>query len=160
MRGELAERAAKGVPGEMFGSQAEVDPASHLLGAAIGWGTLPRREALEERIVPSANDGRTLHSLTVREAPADGFWSVSVYGPQGQFVRNDLGRYTLNSRSAKLNRDGSVTLQFGGCRPTGGNCLPIPSGWSYIVRLYRPRPEIVAGRLKFPLAKAFPQSPQ
>ncbi len=155
LRGELAERAARErISGEMFGSRTEVDPTSHLLGTAVAWGGLPRREAIEERIHPPANDGQTLHSLTVRTPPTDGFWSVSVYGPQGQFVRNDLGRYTLNSRSAKLNRDGSVTLQFGGCRPASANCLPISPGWTYAVRLYRPRPEIVAGQAAFPPAKA------
>ena len=31
--------------------------------------------------------------------------------------------------------------------------LPIMKGWDYMVRLYRPRPEIVNGSWKFPEAK-------
>jgi hypothetical protein len=30
------------------------------------------------------------------------------------------------------------------------NCLPIMDGWNYIVRLYRPRSEILDGTWSFP----------
>jgi hypothetical protein len=35
-----------------------------------------------------------------------------------------------------------VSVQFGGCDDQA-NCLSICPGWNYIVRLYRPRPEIL-----------------
>jgi len=30
------------------------------------------------------------------------------------------------------------------------NCIPIMAGWNYMVRLYRPRAEILNGKWKFP----------
>jgi len=51
--------------------------------------------------------------------------------------------------TAKKNKDGSVTIHFGG-DPKADNFLPITDGWNYIVRLYRPRPELLEGKWKFP----------
>ena len=44
----------------------------------------------------------------------------------------------------------SVDIQFGGCDGKAMNCIPITPGWNYIVRLYRPRAEILNGSWKFP----------
>ena len=33
---------------------------------------------------------------------------------------------------------------------TDEDCLPITDGWNYIVRLYRPRPEVLDGSWTFP----------
>ena len=55
--------------------------------------------------------------------------------------------------TAKKGADGSVTIQFGGCTDQTVNCIPIVPGWNYMVRLYRPRPEIVTGAWKFPEAQ-------
>jgi hypothetical protein len=33
------------------------------------------------------------------------------------------------------------------------NCVPIMKGWNYMVRLYRPRAEVLGGRWKFPEAE-------
>jgi hypothetical protein len=49
--------------------------------------------------------------------------------------------------------DGSVTIQFGGCDGRTPNCLPITPGWNYMVRLYRPRKDILDGTWKFPEAQ-------
>ena len=49
--------------------------------------------------------------------------------------------------------DGSVPVQFGGCDGKIDNCLPTPPGWNYLVRLYRPRAEVLDGRWTFPEAK-------
>jgi hypothetical protein len=38
-----------------------------------------------------------------------------------------------------------VTIHFGTCDGDTPNCLPITAGWNYIVRLYRPRKEILDG---------------
>ncbi len=154
VRALLAKRALPAGGGEMFGAKAEVDPERHLVGTAIEWGGLPRQAAIRADFVPPANDGQTLHTLTVRDVPVDGFWSISVYNANGRFARNDLGVYTLTSASTEPNRDGSYTVQFGGCRRRGSHCLPITAGWTYSVRLYRPRPEALDGKWQFPLAKA------
>jgi hypothetical protein len=59
----------------------------------------------------------------------------------------------LNNIAAKANADGSVAIQFGGCDGNVANCLPITPGWKYLVRLYRPRTEVLDGRWIFPDAK-------
>ena len=79
-------------------------------------------------MTPPENDGTTVHRLTVRDVPVDGFWSV-----------------------AAKNADGSVDIQFGGS--DAANCLPITPGWNYLVRLYRPRAEVLDGSWTFPEAK-------
>lgn len=153
VRGLLEQLSALGGTGERFGSRSEVDPVSHLLGTATGWGGNPRRAAVYDSVFPSANDGQTIHTLTVRDVPVDGFWSISVYNAKGYFEKNDLALYSLSNLSAAANRDGSYTIQFGGCRRRESNCLPINPGWNYTVRLYRPRAPILDGSWKFPQAK-------
>lgn len=137
----------------MFGPKKEVDPVQHLLGTAAAWGGNPPNDAFYRGVIPSENDGRTVHRLTVKDVPVDGFWSISVYNKSGFFEKNDLGAYSLNNVTAKHNEDGSVTVQFGGCDPAIPNCLPIPPGWSYLARMYRPRAEILNGTWKFPEAQ-------
>ena len=50
--------------------------------------------------------------------------------------------------------NGSIAIQFGGCDGKVPNCLPITPGWNYLVRLYRPRAEVLDGRWTFPEAKS------
>jgi hypothetical protein len=85
--------------------------------------------------------------------PVDGFRSISLYNGKGYFEQNPYNAYTLNNLTAKKDSDGSVTVQFGGCDGKIPNCLLIMSGWNYMVRLYRPRAEILSGKWKFPEAK-------
>ncbi|ULE31399.1 hypothetical protein [Mycobacterium sp. IDR2000157661] len=44
--------------------------------------------------------------------------------------------------------DGSVTVRFMGATEgeTPPNAIVTPSGWNYLIRLYRPRPEFLDGR--------------
>jgi hypothetical protein len=44
-------------------------------------------------------------------------------------------------------------VQFAGCDGKILNCLPTMKGWNYMVRLYRPRAEILNGTWKFPEAQ-------
>jgi len=134
----------------MFGPRGEVDPVRHLIGTATGWGGNAPKDATYLTVVPPKNDGKTVHKLTVKDVPVDGFWSVSVYNAAGYFEKNDLGAYSFNNVTAKPDADGSVTIQFGGCDGKVVNCLPITDGWNYWVRLYRPRTEILNGDWKFP----------
>lgn len=54
----------------------------------------------------------------------------------------------MNSVTAARNSDGSTTVRFGsGDRP---NTIPVTEGWNYLVRLYRPRPEVMDGTWQFP----------
>jgi hypothetical protein len=88
--------------------------------------------------------------LNVKDVPVDGFWSINLYNVEGYFEKNQYGAYSVNNITAKKDADGSVTVQFGGCDGKIPNCLPIMKGWNYIVRLYRPRPELLSGKWKFP----------
>jgi hypothetical protein len=134
----------------MFGARGEVDPIHHLIGTAAGWGGNPESAALYILVTPPTNDGATVYRLNVKDTPVDGFWSISVYNADGFFQKNDLDAYSLNNITAKKEIDGSVTVQFGGCDGKVPNCLPTPKGWNYTVRLYRPRPEVLDGKWKFP----------
>jgi hypothetical protein len=75
--------------------------------------------------------------------PVDGFWSISLYNAEGLFEPNNLNAYTINNITAKKSDNGSVAVQFGGCDGKVLNCLPIVAGWNYMVRLYRPRGQIL-----------------
>jgi hypothetical protein len=137
----------------MFGTKDEVDPVRHLLGAASGWGGNPDKDAIYLNVFPRENDGKTVHRMTVTDVPVDAFWSVCVYNAQGFFEKNAAEAYVVNNLTAKKNDDGSVTIQFGGEPGSAPNLLPVPPGWNYMVRLYRPRKEILDGTWKFPEAQ-------
>lgn len=136
-----------------FGTKAEVDPTHRLIFAASAWGGNPDKDALYLNVTPERNDGKTVHALHVGDVPVDGFWSISVYNQAGYFEANPQNAYTLNNVTAKHNDDGSVDIRFGGCDGQAPNCLPITPGWNYLVRLYRPRAEILSGKWKFPEAQ-------
>jgi hypothetical protein len=136
-----------------FGARDQVDPVRHLIGTAFAFGGNPEKDALYLNVTPNRNDGKTVHRLTVKDVPVDAFWSISVYNAQGHFQKNDLNAYSLNNITAKKAGDGSVVVQFGGCDGKIANCLPIMKGWNYIVRLYRPRAEILEARWTFPQAE-------
>jgi hypothetical protein len=137
----------------MFGAKDQVDPVRRLIGAAMGWGGNPDKEAVYLNVTPARNDGTTVYRLTVKDVPVDGFWSVSVYNARGYFEANALQAYTLNNITAKRSEDGGIHIQFGGGDGSTPNCLPIVKGWNYMVRLYRPRAEILNGTWKFPEAQ-------
>jgi hypothetical protein len=137
----------------MFGSKDRVDPVQHLLGTAAGWGGNPLADAFYAGVLPDRNDGTTVYRLKVpKDVPVDGFWSISVYNKDGFFEKNARGMYSLNNVTAKRESDGSVVVQFGGSEKDASNCIPITAGWNYLVRMYRPRKEVLEGQWKFPEA--------
>jgi hypothetical protein len=119
-----------------FGMQDEIDRLDHMLG-----------------VTPEKNDGKTPHALTVRDVPVDGFWSVTLYDAEGFMPVNNRGVYSFNDVTATPDPDGAYTIHFGACGDGRSNCLPIVAGWNYLVRLYRPRPEILDGSWIFPPAE-------
>jgi hypothetical protein len=131
-----------------FGTREEVDPVRHLIGTAAGWGGLPTSEAIYLGAEPRLPVGR--YELTVGEVPVDGFWSLSVYNAGGFFEKNDRDAYTINNLTGIRDDDGTITVRFGDYPEGTPNALPITEGWNYIVRLYRPRPEIADGSWSFP----------
>jgi hypothetical protein len=138
----------------MFGPRDQVDPVRHLIGTAMAYGGNPEKDALYLNITPNRNDGKTVYRIAINgEVPVDGFWSIIVYNDKGYLERNPYNAYSLNSITAKKSAGGSIAIQLGGCDGKIPNCLPIMSGWNYMVRLYRPRAEILSGTWKFPEAQ-------
>ena len=78
---------------------------------------------------------------------------ISLYNKDGYYEKNKFGAYNLNNITAKKSEEGAVAVQFGGCDGKIANCLPIMKDWNYMVRLYRPRAEILDGTWKFPEAQ-------
>lgn len=131
-----------------FGKKEEVTETRHLLGTAFGWGGLPEYEAFYINRGEPRKAGN--FQLTVKDVPVDAFWSISIYNKDGYFEENKFDSYSINSLTAKRNRDGSVTLNFG-TKPDGkNNFLYVMDGWNYVVRLYQPRKVILDGKWTFP----------
>jgi hypothetical protein len=129
----------------MFGARADIDPVRHLIGSAAGWGGLPTSEATYVGVDPKVPLGD--YELVFKDVPVEAFWSVSVYNSRGFFEPNARDLYSVNSVTGARNDDGSTTVRFvasadGDVPP---NTIVTPEGWNYLIRLYRPRAEIVDG---------------
>jgi hypothetical protein len=113
----------------MFGRPDDVDPIRHLIGTATAWGGNPESEATYLNVTPEHNDGTTAYTLTVKDVPVDGFWSISVYNAEGYFEANDRNAYTLNNLTAKPNaedRSPSTSASAATMPPTA--CPSLPAG--------------------------------
>ena len=129
----------------MFGKKEEVDPHTHMLGTAAGWGGLPEQEAYYESREPRLPVGRyTITPRTCRRR-------VLVHHRlrRDGFLHRTPDAYSVNSVSGTKNAGGSITVTFGGTA-SDVNTLPLKDGWNYTVRMYRPRPEILDGTWTFP----------
>lgn len=133
-----------------FGTREQVDPVRHLIGTAAGWGGLPTTEASYVGVEPQVPRGR--YALTLRDVPVDAFWSVSVYDADGFFRPNPQGVYSVNSVTATPDPDGAFTVRFAPLDDLGDepNTIPVPDGWNFLVRLYRPRAEVLDGTWSVP----------
>ena len=136
----------------MFGVKCDRSYFDDAMGVAVGWGGLQAKDAYYSPVQVEKNDGKTAYTITVpKDVPTDYFWSVTVYD-QGRFmVKNKEGRYAYNSVTTKKNKDGSVTIHFGG-DPKADNYMPIPKDWLYLIRFYGPQQEILDGKWKMPAA--------
>ena len=133
-----------------------VDPVRRIAAAASGWGLNPDKDAVYLNVFPDKNDGNTAYRLTVKDVPVDAFWSVTAYTADGYFYPNNLNAYSVNSVTGIKDSAGAITIQFGDCNKQRPNCLPVTKGWNYMVRLYRPRGEILDGTWSFPVADPIP----
>lgn len=92
--------------------------------------------------------------LTLRfgpgDPPCDGFWSLTVYGPDVFLVANPIDRYSIGDRTPGLRRDadGSLAITVGGPAPADtSGWLPAPDGpYVLALRVYEGRPEVVDHR--------------
>ncbi len=144
---------AQGVPDSsgMFGPKGEVDAIRHLLGTAMGWGGLPESEAI---YIPDATPKPAGHyTMTVRDVPVDGFWSVSIYNKDGFFEENPYDSYSLNSVTATPNEDGSFTLNMAPDGEGLTNHLYVMDGWNHVFRCYLPHQAVKDGTWTPPAPK-------
>ena len=137
-----------------FGTKDEVDPVQRLIGAATAWGGNPERTPSISTSRRTRMTARRSTSSTSRTCRSTASGRSASTTRRAIIEKNDLNAYSLNNVTAKKSADGSVTIQFGGCDGKIPNCLPIMPGWNYMVRLYRPRAEILNGTWKFPEAQA------
>jgi hypothetical protein len=84
--------------------------------------------------------------------PVRGFWSLTLYNEHHFFAPNDVGRYSLGtkSKSMKPNPDGSLTIFVQADAPAEehrDNWLPAPKGedFSLFFRTYWPKVEVTDG---------------
>ncbi len=139
-------------PEGRFGAADQVDQVRHLIGTAAGWGGNPSEAAIYvNRFVPQ-NDGKQAYRLALKDVPVDAFWSVTVYNAKG-FYEAPESQASINSVTAKRRPDGTALIHMGG-DPKADNYLRIMPGWNYVLRLYRPRAEVLDGRWTAPQAEA------
>jgi hypothetical protein len=139
-----------------FGGRGEVDPVRHLIGTATHWDRCPPREIAYLLSTPRHNDGTTVHRLHVGHVPVDAFWSLTVYDSSGHYLSDSYTGRSVNSRTGERDADQGMTIHFGDSAVSAVsavNSLQIARGWCYVVRMYRPRPEILGGKWRFPEAE-------
>jgi hypothetical protein len=93
----------------------------------------------------------TLHFDKASLPPVNAFWSVTLYGPEGYQVSNDLNRFAVSSwMPFKYNADGSLDLYFQNENPgkdREANWLPSPKGaFNLTMRLYAPKFDVLTGK--------------
>lgn len=85
--------------------------------------------------------------------PANGFWSLTMYGPEHFFEPNDLQRYSVGTKNLKnmaYNADGSLTIYVQHDSPGKDketNWLPAPQkDFEMTIRTYWPKSEVNEGK--------------
>lgn len=91
--------------------------------------------------------------------PANGFWSLSLYGDDGFIVANELNRYSLGDRSPlSYNPDGSLDIYIQHDSPGNdkeSNWLPAPiDKFNLMMRLYWPDLKACRGYWQPPVVKS------
>ena len=89
-----------------------------------------------------------LHFAPHRTPPVNGFWSLSLYGPDRLLVENSIDRYAIGNRDAlHLSSDGSLDIFIQHDAPgpeKQTNWLPAPAGeFRLILRMYWPKPDVL-----------------
>jgi hypothetical protein len=93
----------------------------------------------------------TLHFDKDNMPPANAFWSVTLYDPDGFQVANPLNRFAVSSwMPFRYNADSSLDLYFQNESPgkdKEANWLPAPKGaFNLTMRLYAPKSEALTGK--------------
>ncbi len=131
------------IPENMFGKKGERSLEEHNVGTAFGWGGFTKEQAVYPIYYPE-NVGP--FTFTIKDVPIKAFWSITVYNKDG-YAQTDT--YNINSQFAKKNKDGSVTIHFGG-DPKADNYMETFEGWNFALRLYQPTEDYFNGNWKKP----------
>jgi hypothetical protein len=99
-------------------------------------------------------EGANKYTITFEKGaapPANAFWSITLYDPDGFQVPNSLNRFAVSSwMPFKYNADGSLDLYFQNESPgkdQEANWLPAPRGpFNLTMRLYAPKAEALTGK--------------
>jgi hypothetical protein len=93
----------------------------------------------------------TIHFDKGQTPPAQAFWSITLYDPEGFQVANALNRSAVSSwMPVKTTPDGSLDLYFQNESPGAdkvANWLPAPKGpFNLTMRLYAPKADALTGK--------------
>jgi len=145
MRAKFQQRCKEaGLTSEvMFGKKGEVPLFEHNCGTALGWGGFTPDRAVYPGIYSTSTEPQT---LTLKDVPANAFWSVTVYDAEG-YPQGDV--YNINSAFAVPNEDGSYTIHFGGDKDAV-NYMDIYEGWNIALRIYEPTDAYFNGEWTMP----------
>ena len=131
---------------DFFGPKGKRSLELQNAGTSFGWGGLTKEEAAYPAYFPTTTAAQT---LTLKDVPVNAFWSITVYD-DGGYPQTDT--YNINSQFAKTNKDGSITIHFGGDAKQD-NYMETFKGWSFILRLYQPKKAYFDGSWKKPELK-------
>jgi hypothetical protein len=168
---EIDAKIAGKLPPDVFGSREVLkdDYLTRAAAAQLGIYGNSREEAIYAPLDKDARgkplDGSHRYALRFakgRLPPVNAFWSVTMYSlPDRLLVANPLQRYLVNSSMLpQLERDpdGGVTIYLQHDSPgkkLESNWLPAPSGAFFaVLRMYWPKPELLAGKWKPPPVRA------
>lgn len=124
----------------------------YAVGAAIGWGGAQLVDNVYE--VSGNYPMQQCHQMTFEDPQNKAFWSVTVYNKQG-FM---FGKFAnVNSKTAKVNKDGTYTVSFG-CGKDAINNIPtnnLSGVFNLAMRHYIPSDKVrIDGYRLIPLVKA------
>jgi len=129
--------------GAAFGDDAEYRAAFARISLA---GHLPAENRSYARPVDGTRPAR-LRFAPGGEPPVDGFWSLTMYGPDLFLAENEIDRWSIGDRTPGLRRDGDggLSVLVGHERPDDvANWLPAPGGRGFLVlRCYEGRGPVV-----------------
>lgn len=131
---------------KMFGKKGEISLTNRNAGNAFGWGGFTPDQAVYPQYFP---DSEAAQSLTLKDIPVKAFWSITVYDEEG-FPQTDT--YNINSSFAEADKDGSVTIHFGGDK-NAKNYMETFTGWNFTLRMYEPTDAYFSGKWKKPELK-------
>ncbi|WP_430645040.1 hypothetical protein [Agromyces sp. GXS1127] len=136
---DLADRIADVDLTAAFGRRGDTDREAHLVGTAVGWGSLPAEHGVYFEAVATSSgcDIWTFEPPPIE--PGRGWYSVVKFDDRGRLCPAHAG---FAGRELIRNGDGSISIWFGGtscaARP---NVIPAEEGerFRYAMRIRRPR---------------------